>query len=109
MGRPEKRGRQPTPTQVVRDVPSHRPVRLAPVVRQSAAALALLLTVWAPAAVAQVTEASSTTVLRLEPDWRTADSRAGLWGTEYVGLSVRGLDIPGAIEDLRFQLSAWGT
>jgi|GEM_PF-398169 len=76
---------------------------------RGAAALALLLTLWAPVAIAQVTEASATTVLRLEPDWRTTDSRVGLWGTQYVGLSVRGIDIPGAVEDLRFQLSAWGT
>jgi len=73
------------------------------------AALALLVALWAPVAQAQVTEASSTTLLRLQPEWRAGDAKNGYWGTEYVGLSVRGLDIPGAIEDLRFQLSAWGT
>ncbi len=111
MRRPEGCGRQRAPRG--RDATGarlHRPVGLAlGARRRGAAALALLLTVWAPVAVAQVTEASSTTVLRLEPDWRTTDGRVGLWGTEYIGLSVRGLDIPGAIEDLRFQLSAWGT
>ena len=71
------------------------------------AALALILTVWAPVVRAQVTEASSTTVLRLQPDWKAGDTRTGFWGTELVGLSVRGIEMDG-VDDLRIQLSAWG-
>ena len=69
------------------------------------AALALLL--WAPLAAAQVVDASSTTVLRLKPDWQAGDTRTGFWGTELVGLSVRGIEMSG-VDDLRIQLSAWG-
>jgi hypothetical protein len=71
------------------------------------AALALILTVWAPVVRAQVTEASSTTVLRLQPDWKAGDTWTGFWGTELVGLSVRGIEMDG-VDDLRIQLSAWG-
>ena len=71
------------------------------------ATLALLLTIWAPVARAQVTDASSTTVLRLQPDWKAGDTRTGFWGTELVGLSVRGIEMDG-VDDLRIQLSAWG-
>ena len=70
-------------------------------------ALGLVLAVWAPVAAAQVTEASSTTVLRLQPDWKAGDTRTGFWGTELVGLSVRGIEMDG-VDDLRIQLSAWG-
>jgi hypothetical protein len=88
----------------------HRRGWLALVARmRGTTALALLVTVWAPVAVAQVTEANSTTVLRLEPDWQPGTSRFGAWGTEFVGVSVRGVDIPGVVEDLRFQLSGWLT
>ena len=71
------------------------------------AALGLVLALWAPVAAAQVTEASSTTVLRLQPDWKAGDTRTGFWGTELVGLSVRGIEMDG-VDDLRIQLSAWG-
>ncbi len=77
---------------------------------RGAAALALLVTLWAHPAAAQVTEVSSTTLLRLEPDyWQAGNTRYGVWGTEFVGLSLRGIDVPGAVEDLRFQLSGWVT
>lgn len=72
------------------------------------ARLALLLTLWAPVAGAQVTEASSTTVLRLQPVWQAGDSRNSVWGTEFVNLSMRAIDVPG-VQDLRLQLSAWAT
>ena len=72
-----------------------------------AAALGLGLTLWAPVAAAQVTEASSTTVLRLAPDWSAGDKNNSFWATEYVSLSMRAIDVPG-IQDLRLQLSAWG-
>ena len=71
------------------------------------AALGLVLALWAPVVAAQVTEASSTTVLRLQPDWKAGDTRTGFWGTELVGLSVRGIEMDG-VDDLRIQLSAWG-
>jgi hypothetical protein len=51
-----------------------------------AAALGLGLTLWAPVAAAQVTEASSTTVLRLAPDWSAGDKNNSFWATEYVSL-----------------------
>ena len=54
-----------------------------------------------------VIDASSTTVLRLAPDWKAGDTRTGFWGTELVGLSVRGIEMDG-VDDLRIQLSAWG-
>lgn len=72
-----------------------------------AAALALALTVWAPVATAQVVEANSTTVLRLQPDWKAGDTRTGFWGTEIVGLTVRNIEMSG-VDDLKIQLSAWG-
>jgi len=71
------------------------------------ATLALLLTVWAPGARAQVTDASSTTVLRLKPEWKAGETRTGFWGTEIVGLSVRGIEVSG-VDDLNIQLSGWG-
>jgi hypothetical protein len=71
------------------------------------ATLALILTVWAPVATAQVTDASSTTVLRLKPEWKAGDMRTGFWGTEIIGLSVRGIEVSG-VDDLRIQLSGWG-
>ncbi|HEY5420569.1 MAG TPA: hypothetical protein VIL10_07530, partial [Marmoricola sp.] len=71
------------------------------------AARVLVLALWAPAAAAQVVEASSTTVLRLQPDWQAGDTRTGFWGTELVGLSVRGIEMNG-VDDLKIQLSAWG-
>jgi len=71
------------------------------------ATLALILTVWAPVAGAQVTDASSTTVLRLKPEWKAGDMRTGFWGTEIIGLSVRGIEVSG-VDDLRIQLSGWG-
>jgi len=70
-------------------------------------ALALLLTAWVPVAGAQVVDASSTTVLRLKPEWKAGDTQTGFWGTELVGLSVRGIEVDG-IDDFRIQLSAWG-
>jgi hypothetical protein len=69
--------------------------------------LALLVIVWAPLARAQVVDATSTTMLRLKPDWRAGDTRTGFWGTEMVGLSVRGIEVSG-VDDLNIQLSAWG-
>jgi hypothetical protein len=72
-----------------------------------AAALALGLMLWAPVAEAQVTEASSTTVLRLQPDWASGDKNNSFWATEYVSLSLRPFDVPG-VQDLQLQLSAWG-
>jgi hypothetical protein len=72
-----------------------------------AAALGLGLTLWASVAAAQVTEASSTTVLRLQPDWYAGDKNNSFWATEYVTLSLRPFDVPG-VQDLRLQLSAWG-
>lgn len=72
-----------------------------------ARATALLVAVCAPVAAAQVVEASSTTVLRLQPDWQAGDTRTGFWGTELVGLSVRDIEMSG-VDDLRIQLSAWG-
>jgi len=71
------------------------------------ATLALLLTAWVPVAGAQVVDASSTTVLRLKPEWKAGDTQTGFWGTELVGLSVRGIEVDG-IDDFRIQLSAWG-
>jgi hypothetical protein len=71
------------------------------------ATLALILTVWAPAARAQVVDANSTTVLRLKPEWKAGDTRTGFWGTELVGLSLRGIEVSG-VDDLNVQLSAWG-
>jgi hypothetical protein len=71
------------------------------------ATLALILTVWAPVATAQVTDASSTTVLRLKPEWKAGDMRTGFWGTEIIGLSVRGIEVSG-VDDLNIQLSGWG-
>jgi len=58
-------------------------------------------------AAAQVTEANSTTVLRLQPDWQAGNTRTGFWGTEIVGLTVRGIEMSG-VDDLKIQLSAWG-
>jgi hypothetical protein len=75
---------------------------------RGATALVLLLSISTPAMAEQVTEASSTTVLRLQPDWRAGDTQVGLWGTEFVGVSVRGIEMPG-VDDLRLQLSAWAT
>jgi hypothetical protein len=96
-----------------------------------AAALGMVLVVWVPVAAAQesadggvvgaaqptpdagvvgpapVIEANSTTVLRLAPDWRAGDTRTGFWGTEIVGLTVRGIEMNG-VDDLKIQLSAWG-
>jgi hypothetical protein len=72
-----------------------------------AVALGLGLTFWAQIADAQVTEATSTTVLRLQPDWYGGEKNNSFWATEYVTLSMRALDVPG-VQDLRFQLSAWG-
>ena len=72
-----------------------------------ASALGLVLAVWAPVAAAQVTEANSTTVLRLQPDWQAGNTRTGFWGTEIVGLTVRGIEMSG-VDDLKIQLSAWG-
>jgi hypothetical protein len=72
-----------------------------------AAAFGLGLALWAPVADAQVTEASSTTVLRLQPDWYGGEKTNSFWATEYVTLSLRAIDVPG-VQDLRFQLSAWG-
>jgi hypothetical protein len=72
-----------------------------------AAALGLGLMLWAPVAEAQVTEASSTTVLRLQPDWASGDKNNNFWATEYVTLSLRPFDVPG-VQDLQLQLSAWG-
>jgi hypothetical protein len=71
------------------------------------AAIGFLLVLWAPLAAAQVVEASSTTVLRLKPDWQAGDTRTGFWGTEMVGLSVRNIEMNG-VDDLKIQLSAWG-
>jgi hypothetical protein len=71
------------------------------------AALGLSLTLWASAAAAQVTEATSTTVLRLQPDWSVGDKNNNFWATEYVTLSAHTFDVPG-IQDLQLQLSAWG-
>ncbi len=71
------------------------------------AALGLGLSLWACAAAAQVTEASSTTVLRLAPDWSAGDKNNNFWATEYVTLSLRPFDVPG-VQDLQLQLSAWG-
>ena len=71
------------------------------------ATLALLSTLWAPMAAAQVTEASSTTVLRLQPDWQAGNTRTGFWATELVGLTVRDIQMTG-VDDLKIQLSAWG-
>jgi hypothetical protein len=65
------------------------------------------LTVWAPVARAQVVDANSTTVLRLKPEWKAGDIRTGFWGTELVGLSLRGIEVSG-VDDLNVQLSAWG-
>ena len=72
-----------------------------------ASALGLVLALWAPMAAAQVTEANSTTVLRLAPDWQAGNTRTGFWGTEIVGLTVRGIEMSG-VDDLKIQLSAWG-
>ncbi len=72
-----------------------------------AAALGLSLILWAPVAVAQVTEANSTTVLRLQPDWYAGEKNNSFWATEYVSLSMRDFSVPG-VQDLQFQLSAWG-
>ncbi len=72
-----------------------------------AAALGLSLVLWAPVAVAQVTEANSTTVLRLQPDWYAGEKNNSFWATEYVSLSMRDFGVPG-VQDLQFQLSAWG-
>ena len=71
------------------------------------AVLALVLALWAPVAAAQVVEGSSTTVLRLQPDWKAGDTRTGFWGTELVGLTVRGVEMSW-VDDFRIQLSAWG-
>jgi hypothetical protein len=109
IDRPGDRGEKASGDGEVTDVrPQRCGSRARAACRRGAAALAVLVTVWAPVALAQVTEASSTTVLRLEPDWRAGDTRVGLWGTEFVGVSVRGIDVPG-VEDLRLQLSAWVT
>jgi len=78
-----------------------RPVR-------APAGLALLLLLWAPAARAQVTEASSTTLFRIQPVWLGGDSRTTYSATEFVNLSMRSIDVPG-VQDLRLQLSAWAT
>ena len=96
-----------------------------------ASRLGLVLALWAPVAAAQgsadagvvgaapqppdagvvgpapVIEANSTTVLRLAPDWKAGDTRTGFWGTEIVGLTVRGIEMNG-VDDLKIQLSAWG-
>ena len=71
------------------------------------ATLALISLLWAPVAAAQVVDASSTTMLRLKPEWKAGDTRDGFWGTEMVGLSVRKIELAG-IDDLNIQLSAWG-
>ena len=70
-----------------------------------AAALALLLL--APMARAQVTDATSTTILRLKPEWKAGNTQTGFWATEYVGVSVRGLEMPG-VQDIRIYFSGWG-
>jgi len=70
-------------------------------------ALALLSILWAPVAAAQVVDATSTTMLRLKPEWQAGDTRNGVWGTELVGLSVRNIEVAG-VDDLNIQLSAWG-
>jgi hypothetical protein len=54
-----------------------------------------------------VTDATSTTILRLRPEWKAGDTQTGFWGTEYVNVGVRGLEMPG-VQDIRIQLSAWG-
>jgi hypothetical protein len=69
--------------------------------------LALLATFWAPLAAAQVVDASSTTMLRLKPEWKAGDTQTGFWGTELVGLSVRNIEVSG-VDNLNIQLSAWG-
>jgi len=71
------------------------------------ATVVLVVTVWAAPAAAQVVDATSTTMLRLKPDWRAGDTRTGFWGTEMVGLSVRNIEVSG-VDDLSIQLSAWG-
>jgi len=71
------------------------------------ATLVLVATVWAPLARAQVVDVTSTTMLRLKPDWRAGDTRTGFWGTELVGLSVRKVEVAG-VDDLNVQFSAWG-
>ncbi len=71
------------------------------------AALALILTASTPVAAAEVVDASSTTMLRLKPEWKAGDTRTGFWGTEMVGVSVRGIEVSG-VDDLNIQLSAWG-
>jgi hypothetical protein len=70
--------------------------------------MALLLVLWAPVAGAQVTEASSTTLFRIEPVWLAGDTRTTYSATEFVNLSMRAIDLPG-VQDLRLQLSAWAT
>ena len=72
------------------------------------ARLALLLVLWAPVATAQITEATSTTLLRLEPVWLAGDSRTTYSATEFVNVSMRAIDLPG-VQDLRLQVSAWAT
>ena len=69
-------------------------------------ALALILTVWAPVAAAQTVDASSTTLLRLQPVWTAGNTQTGFWGTELVGLTVKGFDISG-VDDFNIKLSAW--
>jgi hypothetical protein len=71
------------------------------------AALGLGLMLCGSVANGQVTEASSTTVLRLQPDWAAGDKNNSFWATEYVTLSLRPFDVPG-VQDLQLQLSAWG-
>ncbi|MGZ6069679.1 MAG: hypothetical protein ACXWK8_00605 [Myxococcaceae bacterium] len=70
------------------------------------ATLALLSTLWAPLAAAQTVDASSTTLLRLQPVWTAGTTQTGFWGTELVGLTVKGFDISG-VDDFNIKLSAW--
>jgi hypothetical protein len=66
-----------------------------------------IVTVWTLPAAAQVVDVTSTTMLRLKPEWRAGDTRTGFWGTELVGLSVRKIELAG-VDDLNVQFSAWG-
>lgn len=75
-------------------------------VRRRWSSLALLSTLWAPLAAAQTVDASSTTVLRLQPVWTAGNTETGFWGTELVGLTVRDFDISG-VDDFNIKLSAW--
>ena len=59
------------------------------------AMLLVIGTVWTLPAAAQVVDVTSTTMLRLKPEWRAGDTRTGFWGTELVGLSVRKIELRG--------------